>query len=74
MIGDPADRMGLNPLERNRILNFTELFNDFVSQQIQHKYLAVHPEEWHQQAQGGGESLCTKPTINQTVISLCFLR
>ena len=37
MIGDPADRMGFNPLERNRILNFTELFNDFVSQQIQHE-------------------------------------
>lgn len=27
-----ANRIGLNPLERNRILNFTEIFSDFGSQ------------------------------------------
>lgn len=33
VVGDLADRMGFNPRERNGILDFTELFNDFVSQQ-----------------------------------------
>lgn len=37
VVGDLADRMGLNPGERNGILDFTELFNDFVSQQTQHE-------------------------------------
>ena len=37
VVGDPADIMGLNPGERNGILDFTELFNDFGSQQTQHE-------------------------------------
>lgn len=72
-MGAPANRMGLNPLERNRILNFTEIFIDFVSQQIQHEacsctFLGMAPVGSRGVQEGGrGEPLSktnNKPDCN----------